>query len=357
MLKTTRIHVLVVIVTTVGIMGGHIAHGQETAGEKPGMLYHSPAEKRELTGITLMDGVSVGALLEAEASFGKDAGDDVSDVVLATFELDIDADLNEWARGHALLLWEEDDTEPVDLDEATITLGGTEGMPAYISAGKMYIPFGAFNSHFVSDPLVQELGETRESAILVGYGNSKFELQATVFNGDLDDGDDHADNTVVSATLTPFEAVRVGASWISDIGESEALQELTEEALVGTPGLNYEEASGVGAFLSLTAWKLVLDAEYVAATDDFGPQILGEEALRPAAWNTELAFHSGERWEVAAKVEGSHDFPGFPETQYGVAAAMAISDSTTLAIEYLHGEYDGESPGRNMATCQLSLEF
>jgi len=119
MLKTTRIQALVMIVTAIGFIGGRVVHGQEAAGEKPGVLYHSPAEKRELTGITLMQGVSVGALLEVEASFGEEAGEEVSDVVLATFELDIDADLNDWVRGHALLLWEEDDTEPVDHDEGT----------------------------------------------------------------------------------------------------------------------------------------------------------------------------------------------------------------------------------------------
>ena len=151
--------------------------------------------------------------------------------------------------------------------------------------------------------------------------------------------------------------MQIGCCWISDIGETDGLQDLIQEGLDAVPEQNYEEVAGAGAFVSMTAWKLFLDVEYIAATEEFEPTILGEEALRPAAWNAELAFHSGERWEAAAKVEGSQDFPEFPKRQYGVAVATAITDSAALAVEYLHGEYDGGMPDRNMATCQLSLEF
>jgi len=296
-------------------------------------------------------------LLEAEASVGRENGEIVSDIVLATFELGIDAEINKLVKGRALLLWEEDDTEPIDLEEATITLGGSDRIPVYLTAGRMYVPFGVFSSHFISDPLVLELGETRESAILAGYGNSMVEVQAAVFNGDLHEGNDGIDNVVASATVTPVDGVRLGGFWISDIGESDVLQELAEGRLEEADAAVHEEANGVGAFLHAEVWKLALDVEYITATKDFGSGLFGDEALCPAAWNAELAFHSGTRWEIAAKAEGSRDFPGLPETQYGAVVSVVIVDSAALAVEYLRGEHDDETPDRNMTTCQLALGF
>jgi len=348
---------LVLVVVAVGFASAHLARSQEATEEQQAVLYHSPEERRELAGITLLEGVTVGTLLEVEAFVGRENGESVSDVVLATFELGINAELNELVKGRALLLWEEDDTEPIDLDEATITLGGSDRIPVYLTAGRMYVPFGVFSSHFISDPLVLELGETRESAILAGYGNSMVEVQAAVFNGDLHEGNDGINNVVASATVTPVDGVRFGGFWISDIGESDVLQELAEGRFEEADPAVHEEVHGVGAFLHAEVWKLALDVEYITATKDFASGLFGDEALCPAAWNAELAFHSGARWEIAAKAEGSDDFPEFPETQCGVAGSVAITDSATLAVEFLHGEYEGETPDRNMATCQFALEF
>lgn len=102
---------------------------------------------------------------------------------------------------------------------------------------------------------------------------------------------------------------------------------------------------------------MALDIEYIAAMSDFDTGVLGDEALRPLAWNAELAFHSGQRWEVAAKAEGSRNFPRFPEIQYGAVVSIAVADSATFALEFLHGEYDDETGDRNLTTCQFALAF
>jgi hypothetical protein len=112
--------------------------------------------------------VTLSGVVEVEAASSEDfAGADTSDITLATVELGLDAEITEWVNAHLLLLWEEDDTEPMDLDEGTITLGNLEKFPLYLTAGKMYVPFGAFESNMISDPLPLELGENRESVKLV----------------------------------------------------------------------------------------------------------------------------------------------------------------------------------------------
>jgi hypothetical protein len=155
----------------------------------------------------------------------------------------------------------------------------------------------------------------------------------------------------------PYEDLQIGASWISDLGESEALQETIEETLGEGADQAYDEVPGASAFLSWTLWKLAMDLEYIAATSDFDAGCLSDKALRPSAWNAELAFHSGQRWEVGVKTEGSRDFPGFPEIQYGGVVSVAVADSATFAVEYLHGEYDDGTGDRNLVTCQFALEF
>ena len=49
-------------------------------------------------------------------------------------------------------------TEDVFVDEGFIVLSGSEAFPAYLIAGRQYIPFGDFDSHFVTDPSTLILG-------------------------------------------------------------------------------------------------------------------------------------------------------------------------------------------------------
>ena len=129
---------------------------KEEAGEE------QPAEKSLLQKIN--GRVTFGGLVEVEATTGKDyEGTKESDITLATVELGLDAEITDWVNGHILLLYEEDDT-PLCVDEGFITLGNLEKFPLYFAAGKMYVPFGAFETNMISDPLTLELGENNESS-------------------------------------------------------------------------------------------------------------------------------------------------------------------------------------------------
>ena len=137
-------------------------------------LEKKPAESPGLSG--WLDKITLSGLLEAEAGYNRfepdranEPDDEDSNITLSTFELGLDAELNRHVSGHALVLWEEDDTEPVDLDEGFITFTGTEEIPAYLHAGKLYVPFGVYDTVFISDPFTLELGETRKSAVFAGY--------------------------------------------------------------------------------------------------------------------------------------------------------------------------------------------
>jgi hypothetical protein len=159
----------------------------------------------------LSDRLSISGVIEAEAGYEDidydDPGkkdEDSSDITLATVEMGVDADISKYVSGHVLLLWEEDDTEPVDLDQGYITLDGADKLPLYANIGKLYVPFGNFGTHFISDPLTLELGETRESAVQAGWGNDFFDISAAVFNGDVDESgeDNHVESYVANAAVS-----------------------------------------------------------------------------------------------------------------------------------------------------------
>jgi hypothetical protein len=82
-------------------------------------------------------------------------------------------------------------------------------------------------------------------------------------------------------------------------------------------------------------------------------------ARRPlsAAWNAEAAFSFTDDFEIVCKYEGTDEWAGMPERQYGVAGAYGLTEGAAVAVEFLHGEFDDGSEDRNVATVQLALEL
>jgi len=317
--------------------------------------------------------IHLSGLIEVEANYerlnpGENGLDteDSSDLVLATVELGVDVDIAEHVSGHLLFLWEEDETEPVDLDEGFITLDGKDVVPLYLSAGKMYVPFGWFETHMVSDPLTLEIGETNETAVKVGLVQDWLELAVSAFNGDVDETgeDNHIRGFAVGAFLTlpegkiPDLTLGGGVSYISNIADSDGLTDVLDEEF----GIDTIESriDGIHAY-GHVGWqeRVFLQAEYVAALDAFEDADLGfiGERFEPRAWNVELAVVPLEDWEVAVRWEGSDDTLSLlPETQYGAAVRYRLFDHTTLALEYLRGEFDNDDR-RDLVTSQLAVEF
>ena len=315
------------------------------------------------------DKITLSGVIEAEAyyedyDYDNPATDDEdsSDITLATVELGVDVDIIKHVKGHVLFLWEEDDTEPVDVDEGFITLDGEDVVPLYLNVGKLYVPFGNFESHFISDPLTLELGETRESALNVGYVNEWMDFSVSAFNGDIDETgeDNHIESYVANASFSVPEelisnfGIAGGVSYISNIADSDGLEG-------ETPGEIKDYVDGLNVFLSISFMdKFFLECEYLGALDEFEAGELsfdGGKEFQPETWNFELAYAATDRLEVAVKYEGGDDLGDFlPEDQYGAALTYGLFENTSLAFEYLHGEFENDDE-RDLITTQLAVEF
>ena len=308
--------------------------------------------------------IQVSGLIEVEAAYQKiDYGDpaeadtDTSDVDLATAELVFDARIAPLVDGHVMIKYEDDD---LFVDEGFITLSGGDAFPAYLIAGRQYIPFGNFDSHFVTDPNTLILGGTTEGAVVAGYrwGGQLVDLSFGVFNGRANEAgdDDTIDSFVAAVTVQPMESVLFGASYTSNLASSNALSEELDTD---------ELDSLVGAWSAFASVEFLdrfyLIAEYVAAVDEFTAGELYEsdvKARQPKAWNLELGITLAEGLEVAARYGGSDDGAGFlPESQYGVVINWGCFENTNLAVEYLHDEYEDDLQDVDTLTAQLAVEF
>jgi len=308
---------------------------------------------------TLGKHLRLGGLLELEAAYEILEGeDDTSDLSLATAELDFEATVNEHLGGHIILLHEEGETEPIEVDEAALTIsyGTPRGGAVTFTGGKVYLPFGKFNSSFITDPLTLDLGETNDTAAILSWGNGLVSVGAGAFSGDTDpDGDDeHINSWVAFIDFHMLPGLTVGGSFISDLAESDI-------GLVTDEDLYESSVAGIAAYLSAAYWSFTLEGEYVTAAEKFSNQevAVGDDLTgrRPAAWNLELAFAPEERWLLAIRAEGADDFQD-DLTRFGAVASYGIFENAVIALEYLLGDRDGGEDDRSQTvTAQLAFQF
>jgi len=323
------------------------------------------------------DKIHPSACVEVEASYedynfhDPSARDtDTSDLVLATVEIGFDVDIAKHVKASLFFLYEEDDTE-FDVDQGIITIDGADVVPLYVDLGKMYVPFGRFESHFIRDPLTLELGETNESAAVGGFRNDLLELSVGVFNGDIDETgeENHIDNYLASACFTlpettvPDLNLTAGISWVSNIADSDGLQEL----IVDDDG-DYETIKNhIGGFntfiIASFLDRFFFNAEYLGAIDDFEAGDFEADGFdegksyRPEAWTIEFAYGVTDNLNLAVCYEGSNDCGNFlPEKQFGGCVSYGLFKDTSIALEYLYGKFENKDT-RHLMTTMLAIEF
>ena len=343
----------------------NIITDQEASDMKQEMKSFSQAEDKEDHADLLgkwADKIHPSACIEVEAFYedynsheGKDTN--TSDLSLATVEIGFDVDITKHVKGSLLFLYEEGETDAMDVDEGIITIDGADVVPLYVDFGKMYLPFGRFESHFIRDPLTLELGETNESAVVAGFRNDLLELSVGAFNGDIDD--DRIDNYVASACFTlpettvPDLNLTAGISWISNIADTNGLQEVIEDEGVAIKN----HSDGFNTFLLVSFLdRFCFNAEYVGAMENI--EIVGEdESLKPEAWALELACDVNDSLNLAVCYEGSDDCDDvLPRKQFGGVASYELFKHTSVAFEYLYGTFENNDK-RHLLTTMLAIEF
>ncbi|PXF56411.1 MAG: hypothetical protein C4B58_13575 [Deltaproteobacteria bacterium] len=299
-----------------------------------------------------------------------------SDLAMTTVELGIAAEVNDWVSAEIALLYEdptfEDGEDNFEVDTAIITIANEEETPAFLMAGKMFVPFGGLLEHFPDDPLIHAplallLGETNEKALLIGAELEGFTVSAYVFNGDVEEAGG-GDNVIESYGFDANYAFEdetqdldmlVGASYISNIAESDGLEEELGDIDSYTPG--------AACYVHVGLQDFFFDAEYMTATEDFGIGELhmGAASAKPEVWNLEVGYNYNwwRNLEVTLKVAGSDDCEGlgFPRERYGINFNQDIFDDTVFSVGYMYDYYDKDDHAdrntQDLLFGQLAVEF
>ena len=322
------------------------------------------------------DHVELSALVEVEAGSSEDySNEDSSDITLATVEIGLDAQVSEWSSAHLLLLYEEgEEDDHLIIDEGTITLGNTEKLPLYLTVGKMYVPFGSFESNMVSDPLTLEIGETGDSAAQVGFEENGFYGSVYVFNGDINEAgeDDEINNFGVNLGFVMENdtmALDIGVDWINNIGDTDGIGDFLADRGVANPEEIDDYVSGLSLHAVFSTGPFTLIGEYVTALDDFEQTEVDFKGrgAEPEAYNLEAAFTTelfNRETTFALGYQATDEALALdlPESRYIGTVSMELLPYTALAIEYFHDEdYDtsdgGTGEDANTLTMQLALEF
>jgi hypothetical protein len=325
--------------------------------------------------------VRINGLLEAEAFHRKGYSRDdegnpdrmaESDLALATVALDFHAELNDWARTHILLLWE-DGAGPVDVDEAVIALGNPEKFPVAVNAGKLYVPFGVYNSFMIRDPLTLELGETNETAVQIGFEQAGFHGSVYAFNGDVNEaGRDNTINGFGASAGYAFEkdksGLKLGVDYLNNLADSDGLTGALEDGAIDITKLN-DYVAGLGAHLHLTHGPYTFYSEYLAALDNFadGELEFGARGAKPKAWHLEAGYTRelvGKETTFALGYQATAEAVALdlPEKRYLAAMNVSLADGLSWAVEFAHDkDYNLEDGGTgddaNMITTQFALQF
>ncbi|RKZ83983.1 MAG: hypothetical protein DRR19_18375 [Candidatus Parabeggiatoa sp. nov. 1] len=324
----------------------------------------------------LLTGISISGLVQVEGRFHQDYdGNDSSDFVVDEFGLGIEAKVHKSAKAQIAFVYEEGATD-LEIDEAFLTLGNLTELPFYLAIGQLYVPFGHFESHMVSDPLTLEIGEAREKAAQLGFETGGLYGSVYFFNGMTQDGAedkiDHYGANIGFTQETERFSYDVGIGYISDMADSDGLTGALEAAAPGgdvTQLANYDYVNGLGAHLLFKIGSVSLIGEYVTALDEFNASHLAfnGNGAEPKAWNAELGYTFnmvGKEMTLALGYQGTDEAVAveLPETRLLAGLSMGIYDNTTFSVEYARDEdYEvtdgGTGKDADSVTLQLAMEF
>lgn len=342
-------------------------------------------------GFKLGDYVRLSGLIEGDYILDKNFdGSNGSEFDLATLELYLDIMVNKWATGRIVVEYDSDE-DKLRIDEGYVTLGNTEEFPLFASIGRLYMPFGSFETNMLQDPLTQFLGETNDEALVVGFNYKNFTGSVFAYNGmDKDDPDDDTINGYGVSLSYSYEeedkAFNAGAAWISNIADSVEMQDVVRGNISAYYGVDAgplsDEVPAMALYMNgkWGPWSAI--TEYVRALDSFKAwefgygEFIDETAeelgrvhgAKPAAWNLELAYTTAIKdietvfalgyqrsWEAVA-------LDDMPEHRYIGTISFVIFDGTTLSFEYYYDQdYSVSDGGTNENghgfTTRLAYEF
>lgn len=302
--------------------------------------------------VAVNEALSFYGVVEVEANYSDhDDEGSSSDLVVATVEVGVEAQITDTITANVSALYEEDDTD-LEIDVATITVEQLAGTDLSLAVGQNYLPFGRFNTNLINDTLVLELAETRETAAGLTWEGHGIAATVYTFNGDVDDGHDTIENVGIALNYNA-NGYSIGADYISNILDSDGLSGFFEDDL-GVALDNIDDSAGA---------YIIHAAATVADTDLLAEYVKSEEFSvgtwtdrEPEVLHLEIAHHISH-WTVAIAYQETDDAEGLlPEERLSLGATVEIANNVGLGFEYWNDEdYSGDESDNLIM--QLAVQF
>jgi hypothetical protein len=365
-MNTHQATILTLILTLLCAGGqacAEVAVASAPDADRDAKLYRSPSERRE-AGLhrEVTEWLSISGLAEVETEhedfdYAGNKSDENDAVTTKTLQIGLEFTLS--GRIAAELVFEyELDSDYSFLDEGILRY---DGELIGIEAGRLYIPFGEYYSHFVTGPVL-EFGETRGNALVIDTElTDSIDFFVYGVEGEAEKVDESGGRIDWGGGFefaSEDESVKVSAGYFSDIAD-------TDELFLEDLDNKYRHrVGGLDAHALIGGDKYEVTAEYIGALRNIAE--LDDNEDRPWAANIEVAWFPLYNIMVAARVEASDEVPDAPVLQYGVSATWLIGRRINIAVDYLHGKFendfvfdddDNEIDSRNLVAAQLSIAF
>ena len=362
---------LMILGGALGVVSATASYAQVSEAEFKKLQQRVQELEKEQTASVQKPGSGMGLVLSGLVEVEYSASDDYegeysSDIALATVELGIDAELSDKVSAHVLLLHEDDDTESVEVDEAILSISHKNFL---LNAGRMYVPFGQFETNMVSDTLALELGETRESAVELGYGAGPFSSSVYLFNGDSSNDSGNKSEqfgfrVALAEELGGF-SYDAGIDYISSLADSGMLQ----DGAVNQVDNLEDYVAGYALHASVVKGAGNLFFEYLSAADSFDNNELAfnNHGAQPAAMNIEAGYQVdlfGKETQLALAYQLTEEAVALelPESRLSAAASFDLVEHVALGIEFsFDKDYDesdgGTGDNQTGFVVQLATEF
>ena len=352
---------LLALAAPTGVLSDNAAFGEPNTRQTESARIYSSLEERRTAGqgFDITDWLTVSGLLEAEAGQKRDKirngiSERREDNLTATVQIGLEAAFSESLTAELLFESEWDDGQRSVLDEAFLAL---EDRSWKAEAGRLYLPFGQYFSHFITGPLL-EFGETRGTALTASFSlNESARYGVFVFDGETESRKKKSDTPkwgLYVDFLSANRSVRAGASYLSDLTEAQEISDFdfskSERNQVG----------GFSGYFLIGQGPFELSAEFTRALQTFSAFEVDQN--RPTAWNVELVYAPRTSLLFALRLEGSSELPEEPENQAGLSATWRINNFSSISVEYLFGRYkDGfvlDDNGNPLSTRkQFAVQF
>lgn len=304
------------------------------------------------------EAIKFSGVLEEEFGYISNGDSKGSNFALATAELGADIFASPNISGKIAFIYEQGkNNDMIVIDEGTISIKIPVKIPHLsFSIGYLTIPYGEFNSHFISDPYSLEIGETKRVSLLISANFYEvFDLTLATYNGKVKaiGSSDHINDWVsrLSFKLPKNEnlSLIIGGSFISNMAEVDGLTKMILSDIL------LEESLGLGSFASIEAFGIFIEFETIAALRDM--KLKGSGNLKPKTSNIEVGYSVPNiPIKLVGKFERLSKKGGESINRLGGLLSFDLfKESSSFSLEFLQTDNNGSI--ENSIVGQLSISF